>query len=96
MTEQQRQTAKRNALAFRIWQIGTAVDWDITASGIADKLGLSPSSVGRICAGRGWPVRHHSRDGFLSGRPDGRTTTLSSIAGFDFAPYRRMAAQAAD
>lgn len=96
MTEKQTQQARKAAMAFQIWQIGKAVDWDITASEIADKLRLTPSGVGKICAFRGWPIRKNSRDGFQRGPFNGGTTILSMGINADLAPYRRLAAQAAD
>lgn len=61
---------KREARAFRIWRQGVAVDWDCTATEIAEATGIHRETVIRICAQRGWPIRSVSRGGYVRGEPN--------------------------
>lgn len=57
---------KRKANEFRIWRLARSVNWDCTATEIAEELNLVPETVRRICRRRGWELI----DGVTS--PEGR------------------------
>jgi hypothetical protein len=52
---------KRKANEFRIWRLASSVDWDCTATEIAEELNLTPDTVRRICKLRGWDLQEGSR-----------------------------------
>jgi hypothetical protein len=64
--EQHRIKAKRDALAFRIWQFAESKNWDCTANEIADALHIHPNAVTSTCRHRGWSnrLRLEARNGF--------------------------------
>jgi hypothetical protein len=47
---------KRMANEFRIWRVANSVNWDCTASELAEDLSLRPETVRRICAQKGWEL----------------------------------------
>jgi hypothetical protein len=63
------------ANAFAIWRVGKPKGWDVTATEVARQVGIDPSTVRRIAANRGWPLRPGDvgnpailrRNGVLSG-----------------------------
>jgi uncharacterized protein YjcR len=57
---------KRKANEFRVWRAASSVNWDCTATEIAEELNLVPETVRKICRRRGWELL----DGFtgLGGR----------------------------
>lgn len=54
---------KSEAMAFRIWQIANAAEWNITAQDIADALGVSRATVGAYVQHRRWASRLRSTSG---------------------------------
>ena len=47
---------KRKANEFRIWRLASSVNWDCTATEIAEELNLVPDTVRKICRRKGWEL----------------------------------------
>jgi hypothetical protein len=43
---------------FLIWRAGSSVNWECTATDIAEETGLSLTSVRETCRRRGWSIVH--------------------------------------
>ena len=51
-------TIKTRANLFRIWRVCQPVEWDLTATEIAERLGnLTPQNVGNLLRLAGWQSR---------------------------------------
>lgn len=51
---------RTHALRFRIWQYCRELEWNTTIAEIADALGESRRSIGKIVANAGWTHRLRS------------------------------------
>lgn len=50
-------TPKTAALAYRIWAYANPRGWDCTMAEVADHIGVSPQTVGRIAQVKHWSSR---------------------------------------
>ena len=55
------------ALAYRIWAYAEPMEWNVTSRDIADALGVSAISVGKIARRKGWLNRLRGDNGPIHG-----------------------------
>ncbi len=60
--------AKRLALHFRIWQLGTGLKWNCTASEIATELDCAVATVKSYAKASNWPLKQPRRSSMAKNR----------------------------
>jgi len=72
--------ARREALAFRIWQYASAREWNVTLADIADGIGESVERCRSTVVHRGWfqRIRSMSANPVENGFRAGANTTVYS------------------
>ena len=58
----QNRVRKKKANDFIIWRAGTSVDWDCTATELAEETGLSAATILKTCKRRGWRLLNGQSD----------------------------------
>ena len=58
----QHRVRKKEANDFVIWRAGTSVDWDCTATELAEETGLSAVTILKTCKRRGWKLLNGNSD----------------------------------